>query len=103
MTTFDRVKRLWNHYYGLTPALGANGAGIHDLLDELDEEAGITTVWPDNHVCQCSEGNWVCPGNHKERRAVGARLALHEVHITYTQEQEGAEKQSVSHWGIFQV
>jgi len=76
--TIDRLKKLAKRYNVKMPEYCGE---LHELLDVFDRKAGIKTCWMDGHECKCTKSKWSCPGNHNHRRYVGARLALHEIHI----------------------
>lgn len=80
MNTIDRIKKLRSHYE-LYPIVYLLGVNVHEIIDELDKAADISTKWQDRHVCQKSKDKWTCAGDHRNHNYVGERLSLHESHI----------------------
>ena len=78
----DRIQKLRKHY-GLLPYMTdlEIATSLTATLDELDKVAGLHTRYTDNHPCRCNHHEWDCAGNHSQRRQVGVRVALHEVHL----------------------
>jgi hypothetical protein len=79
MFTIDRIKKLMDHYNdGPWPLIKPNLFNLSDILDGLDEVAGLETKWLPGHdgCCACN-----IKGMYRCRRPVGARVALHEEHL----------------------
>lgn len=105
MNTIDRIHSLLMHYRLMRTVHMFN---LTDVLNDLDEAAGIETTWRDNHCCTANgEDSWECSGDHNHRRYVGARVALHEEHLARTDRKQrriipgmyfylGAEAETVS-------
>ena len=93
-TTAGRILRL-AHHYDVAPTCGK----LHKFFDELDEAAGITTEWEDNHCCRSNGGSqWTCAGNHNSRRYISARLALHEQHLENNRRWDAMDEHPEKHF-----
>jgi hypothetical protein len=96
LNSIDRLTRLWAYYFGdVKPTVGSNGAGMHDLINELDDAASIDTGWLDGHDGCCARFS----SGGSCRMPVGARLALHETHVFAS--APDSDGTSASHWGMF--
>ena len=100
MNTFDRITALleyWNTEPG--PVIRVHHYNMTDLLDRLDEAAGINTEWDDNHSCRYRKHGWDCKGDHNNRRYVGARVALHEKHLALHEKHLALKRSYTIQWG----
>jgi hypothetical protein len=115
MNTYDRMKKLCNHYriykpehYRIckpeitgSPMVELNELGYyptHNLIDELDKKIGVDTRGGLRHDAFCK--GWATPVNY-----VGTRIRFHEEYIRQdvppTFDTRGHEFASCSHWGLF--
>lgn len=74
-TTVQRISKVLRHYAKGNDIKTVTASNASDVLDLLDDFAGIDTKYIDGHSCN---RGWDCAGDHEEPRQLGARVALHE-------------------------